>query len=158
MTAAVIPFPSRKHRMRPHPPAPELTLEQLRAAVEGVMARFPNLHAYGFGLEAPWRLSPEERARKLAAWRAELISDSGLDGVRRARAWLSRWPKTKRINTGAGTSYALKHIAAREIGYTTAGEFLVGAILAGFDLERDELGTGGNAFLNITSRCRASPA
>ena len=116
------------------------------------------MHAYRFGIEAPRRLSPEERERKLAAWRAELLSDSGLDGVRRARAWLSRWPKRKTINRIVGMSYTLKHTAAREIGYTTAGEFLVAAILAGFELERDEYGTGGNAFLNITSRCRALPA
>jgi hypothetical protein len=69
-----------------------------------------------------------------------------------ARAWLRRFPRLKRVNRRRGTSYGLKDVADREIGYLTNGVFIAAAIAEGFVVQR--IKDGANARIGISSAAR----
>jgi hypothetical protein len=68
--------------------------------------------------------------------------------------WLRRHNKRKTINKSR-TSYGLKHVAARDIGYITNGVFIAAAVAEDFRVVR--IRESPNAWLNVESdRVRGS--
>lgn len=104
--------------------------------LEQVMATYPNLGSFGFRPPS---------SEYLAADRIELIQTS--DRVETIRTWIAQFPKTKEFNK-RGTSYGLKHVAEKHLGYITNGQFIAAALLEGFDIQLCE----PNAYLNISQR------
>lgn len=99
----------------------------------------PNLTANG------WRVGAKDD--KYEEDRAYLVR--GYENVERARQWMSERKKTK--HTTKTGSYWLKHVLEREQKqYITNGEFIAGAILAGFTPNRHS--DGPNCSFNISRR------
>ena len=71
-----------------------------------------------------------------------------------ARFWLRHFAKIKAPNK-LGTSYALKHVAGRDIGYTTNGAFIAAALAEGFIVQR--AGDSPNALFNISTQAWGKP-
>jgi hypothetical protein len=113
------------------------------------MAREPELTPYGFGV---FDFRGEGRR---PGWRAETLRQEReklrgqLNSFVAARAWLRRFPRLKRVNRRRGTSYGLKHVAEREIGYLTNGVFIAAAIAEGFVVRR--IKHSPNARIGISS-------
>jgi hypothetical protein len=68
--------------------------------------------------------------------------------------WLGRQKMIKTINR-TGTSYGLKHVAERDIGYLTNGIFIAAAHACGYRVVR--VGDSPNAWLNISQAAWGSP-
>jgi hypothetical protein len=67
-----------------------------------------------------------------------------------ARMWPNRFAKIKALNQ-TGTSYGLKHVAERDVGYLTNGAF----IAEGFAVRR--VGDSPNAVFNISTKAWRRP-
>ena len=117
-------------------------------ALQAVAAAHPDLTAFGFGAWDERRLTPADRAARIAQGQADLIADP--DPFNRARIWLAAQKRTKHINPDAGSSYGLKHTAEPDIGYTTNGSFIAAAIAEGFTVQR--IPGSPNAWFNISTR------
>jgi hypothetical protein len=99
-----------------------------RDDIVSAMEMIPNLGGHGVGIFDPARkLSPAERAASLEAERESLLSD--VEGCTRVCEWLS---DLEPIRTVKHSSYGLKHLAEKEIGYITNGAFIAAAVHAGF--------------------------
>ena len=61
--------------------------------------------------------------------------------------WLRGQTKRKTLNK-SGTSYGLKHVAERDVGYITNGVFIAAAVAEGFRVVR--IRETPNAWLNIS--------
>ena len=118
------------------------------AALQAVLDAHPDLTAFGFGAWDERRLTPQERAARIAQGRADLFADP--EPFTRARSWLAGQRQTKRVNRAAGSSYGLKHTAEPDIGYTTNGSFIAAAIAEGFTVQR--IPGSPNAWFNISTR------
>jgi hypothetical protein len=120
---------------------PQMTSKE---AIERVMAQEPHLTRSGFfqGLrDLPTFGTPRSgkcatRCSTLITWTCE---------------WLNRQTRTKNLNRRAGTRYALKHEAEKEVGCVQNGMFIAAAIACGFKVSRR--GDGPNAHMNISARC-----
>jgi hypothetical protein len=125
--------------------SPEI-LAEAAAEMERVLDREPHLGDFGFDV---WdrRKTSLEMAAELARQRDDILSSASLAAFIATRAWLRRHNKRKTINK-SGTSYGLKHIAERDVGYITNGVFIAAAVAEGFRVVRD--GDGPNAWLNIS--------
>ena len=124
------------------------------ASIQAAVERFPDLTDFGLGIFDPYRLTPAQRQEQFRKSRADMFARRSLEDFARAKRWLSAQQKTKNVNSSAGSSYWLKHIAEEDIGYTTNGIFIAAAVAAGFTIERccrpdDE---SPNAFFNISSK------
>ena len=124
------------------------------AAIKRAVDLFPDLTDFGFGIFDAYRLTPAARQERFRKSRADMFAPRSLEDFTRAKHWLMAQPKTKNPNSGAGSSYWLKHVAEEDIGYTTNGIFIAAAVAAGFIVERcrrsdDE---SPNAFFNISSK------
>ena len=95
------------------------------------MVKIPELNAHGVGLYPHHaRLPVPERDKFLADERSELRRS--LDRVAATVEWLQKHIRSiKTINLNH-TSYGLKHIAEKEIGYIPNGVFVAAAIIAGY--------------------------
>lgn len=101
-----------------------------REDIEAVMRKIPDLNAFGVGLgNQDRRLSPEERAAKMEAYKRELINSEEM--FSRACEWLGRLKPIKTVNE-RHSSYGLKHLAEPEIGYITNGAFIAAVVHCGF--------------------------
>jgi hypothetical protein len=116
-----------------------MTESEARAAMLRVMQQHPSLTVQGFDPFWPAK-PPENRLAKFEADRAELLTPDGLEAFGRAIEWLSRFDKSKTLNR-RGTSYGLKHVAQREIGYTTNGCFIAAAVAAGLEVRPASMGS-----------------
>jgi hypothetical protein len=113
-----------------------------------IMARNPELSDYGFGTPDN-AMTPDQRAEFIARNRRLLLSADGQDGIERASRWLVRQKWTDRVNKREGSSYALKHIAEREVGYITNGQFIAAALVNGMVVKRCDP-RSPNAWINIS--------
>ena len=113
--------------------------------LEQVMEKYPTLGSFGFGIFSYRNKSNEEIAEELRQKRLNLMQSA--DRVEAARLWISRFSKLKNINKN-GSSYGLKHIAEREIGYITNGELIAAALMEGFDVMIE----GPNGYFNISQK------
>ncbi len=114
-----------------------------------ILQRQPQLGAFGFGVFDEYKKTKEQRAAELQRHRDEMLTSNSLKQFTSARDWLRRFDKIKRVNQ-SGTSYGLKHIAEKDIGYTPNGVFIAAAIAEGFIVKRDE--DSPNALLNISTK------
>ena len=135
------------------PPATErdLTPDELaRAAsdIAKVLGREPQLNDFGFGVSSD-RKTPEERIATFERDRASICEPTSLAQFMAARGWLSRFDKIKALNK-LGSSYGLKHVAERDIGYITNGVFIAAAIAEGFTVRR--MDGSPNALFNISTK------
>jgi hypothetical protein len=93
------------------------------------MRKEPWLNDYGMGVYDR-RLNREQRKARLKEERAKLRAS--VDDVERTMAWLQEnIPPIKTINH-RHTSYGLKDITEREIGYITNGVFIAAALILGY--------------------------
>ena len=122
---------------------PEDTIAAGAEAMGAVMAEYPDLTDFGFGVSAEQTFDVE---------RLKLTEDRSLSQFMRARQWLRKFPKTKTLNRRAGSSYGLKHVAAHSIGYVTNGVFIAAAAAEGFTIER--ITDSPNAWFNISTRAQ----
>jgi hypothetical protein len=111
-----------------HAPATDL-----RLAI--TMVKIPELNACGVGLYPHHaRLPVPERDKLLADERTELRRCG--DRVAATVEWLQKHIRPIRTINLNHTSYGLKHIAEREIGYIPNGVFVAAAIVAGYRYRR----------------------
>ena len=98
--------------------------------IEQIMARVPQLNAFGIGVFEARRKTPDNRASELESEREELRNS--VDACNKCCQWLrGNISKIKTINQ-RHTSYGLKHLAEKDIGYITNGVFICAAIHCGF--------------------------
>jgi len=123
------------------------------AEVQRIVAQYPELTNFGFGVFDQHRLSPAERDEQFLRNRSAMFEERSLVEFLRARAWLQGQGKRQTINRW-GTSYGLKHVAEHDIGYVTNGMFIAAAVSAGFAIERARRGwrLSPNAWMNISTR------
>jgi hypothetical protein len=115
-----------------------------------VLEREPQLGDFGFGVYAPRRKTPEERAAELRRDREDIREPRSLAQFMAARGWLRQFSKIKAFNP-RGSSYGLKHVAEDAIGYVTNGCFIGAAIAEGFTVCRTDPGSP-NAWFNISTK------
>lgn len=145
----------------PSPQDPRKYSPELLAAAEirmaTVLEEWPDLGYSGFGVVNIRHKDAADRAAELAAERRHLREPSALAAFIAARAWLARQPRRKTLNK-MDTSYSLKHIAEREIGYLSNGVLIAAAIAERFAVGRvlDHGMPTPNAYLNIATRAWAA--
>ena len=104
-----------------------MSKEQIKA----VMKLVPDLTDFGIGIYEDGRgLSPEEKAEAFLSCKADLLNST--EAFQKAVEWVSRINKAKSFNQKR-SSYGLKHLAEKHIGYITNGVFIAAAIHSGFD-------------------------
>lgn len=127
--------------------------DQDETVLRSIVSVHPELTAFGFGVFKERRLSEEEKAKQPAEERNRLLEPRSVDEFKRARVWLRDKPRTKHPNRRM-TSYGLKHVAEKQIGYVTNGMFIAAALAEGFKVKHYDP-QGPNAWFNISSRvCR----
>jgi hypothetical protein len=102
------------------------------------------LTAFGFGV---WHGTPDEDLD--AAFdeaRRQLLQDA--PQFESACEWIERRLQPRQTINGAYDSYALKHVAEREIGYLTNGTFIAAMAACGYELQP----AGANALFNVCSQ------
>jgi hypothetical protein len=124
------------------------------ADMERVMVQEPQLTDFGFGIHYCGRKTKEEYEVEFSRERKAICELRSLEQFMAARSWLTQFGRTKAINR-CGSSYGLKHVAARDIGYVTNGVFIAAAIAEGFIVRRIEYGP--NALFNISSKAWYRP-
>lgn len=110
------------HRMGP--------TEMTKADIEAVMREIPELGDFGVGIFNQGRgKSLEERRAEREAEKRALLNSA--DICTKICEWLADFEMTKAINH-KHSSYGLKHLAEKEIGYITNGAFIAAAVHSGF--------------------------
>jgi hypothetical protein len=128
----------------------DFTPAQIAAAViamERILEREPELSDFGYGL-SDFQSTHEERVATFKTNRQLIREPRSLAQFLAACRWLGQFAKIKSFNK-RGTSYGLKHIAERDIGYVTNGVFIAAAIAEGFRVRRE--GRSPNAVFNIST-------
>lgn len=93
--------------------------------VEQIMKAHPMLPDGGYGHQRSYKVDIAELRR----W---LLNDESLSEIERLCAWIkSNLSPSKSINY-RHSSYNLKHLAERETGYVSNGQFIVAALLLGY--------------------------
>ena len=102
---------------------------ELRLAI--TMSREPDLNDFGIGLYHDHQRRPRaERIQRLEEDRQQL-RDS-VDAVTTTVDWLRERVEPIRSINMKHTSYGLKHLAEKDVGYITNGVFIAAAIVAGY--------------------------
>lgn len=100
-------------------------MSDFTSRVQTIMGAHPLLNDGGYGLM-------KGHEGKFSQWRADLTTASSLAEVESLCEWIGRnLSPSKGINR-RHTSYGLKHIAEREIGYRSNGQFILAALLLGY--------------------------
>lgn len=116
--------------------------------IRAAMARLPGLNSFGVGLfDSGRRLSAAEYRQEMDDNCAALLGDT--EGFVKTCDWLSGITPIKTINKRY-SSYGLKHLAERDIGYITNGTFIAAAIHCGFQFWRRE--RSPNVYFNMSER------
>ena len=104
-----------------------------REKIQFAMDKVPNLTDFGIGLFEQDRTLPiAEQKKKFQEERKALLENT--EEFERVCEWLYSIAKIKSINKNH-TSYGLKHLAEKTIGYSTNGTFIAAAIYSGFDIK-----------------------
>jgi hypothetical protein len=115
------------------------------AAMADVLEREPVLSDNGFK-------HGDIKEAEFLNWREDIRRPASPAGFMVARGWLKQFGKIKALNK-RGSSYGLKHVAARDIGYVTNGVFIAAAIAEGFIVRRaGAFGDSPNAWFNISAK------
>jgi hypothetical protein len=113
--------------------------------INAIMAQEPTLTTFGFGIYSGYRReSPEKRAEIFRGDRQALIDE--IDRVQATCEWIDANLYTRKSINPYHTSYGLKHIAERDIGYITNGVFIAAMIACGYRYRVD----GPNAVFNVS--------
>lgn len=110
--------------------------------IKNLMDRIPNL--CDEGIVSPYR---RDEAKFLLDRETLLNSE---EDCNRTYQWVVTLQKIKTYNSMS--SYYLKHIAEREIGYITNGVFITAALYAGFDYKSSSNPTSPNVHFNISKK------
>lgn len=108
-----------------------------------IMEKHPTLNDFGFGV--PLQTLNKYKESYLHESRRSLL-DSEPEFIKVCE-WLSQIKMTKAINM-KHTSYGLKHIAEKEVGYISNGLFIAAAIHSGFQFQI----SGPNARFNMSEK------
>ena len=101
--------------------------------IQLAMKKVPNLTDFGIGLfEQDRKLPDNEQKKKFKEEQKALLENT--EEFERVCEWLYTVNKIKTINKNH-TSYGLKHLAEKTIGYSTNGTFIAAAIYSGFDIK-----------------------
>ena len=104
-----------------------------RKDIQKVLDQVLELNDFGIGLFKNGRgLTPQQRKDKLEEDRQRLLDS--VEEFNKTCEWLSTKARRKTINR-AHTSYGLKHMVERDIGYITNGVFIAAAIHCGFKIQ-----------------------
>jgi len=103
--------------------------------IDRVLRLEPELSDFGIGVYGGGEMPPAERSAKLLKDRASLRASS--DRIEAAFEYLSEMciKRNKSINE-TSSSYGLKHVVERDIGYITNGQFITAAIIAGYKYKK----------------------
>ena len=114
--------------------------------IASVMTKIPELNCFGIGLHGPGPpLTVEQRRAQLEQAQRELL---GMTNECTAVCnWLKNKAPIKAVNK-RHSSYRLKDLAEKEIGYVMNGAFICAAVFSGFDFQPDP----PNAYFNIAER------
>jgi hypothetical protein len=105
------------------------TKEKIQFAIDKV----PTLTDFGIGLfEEDRNLPIAEQKKRFKEEQVLLLKN--LEEFERLCEWLKSIDKIKTINKNH-TSYGLKHLAEKTVGYSTNGTFIAAAIYSGFDIK-----------------------
>ena len=110
--------------------------------------QLPTLTDFGVGIYANGKgLSTSEKEIQFKEEQLKLINN--VDSFHKTCKWLSDIQQIKSINTRR-TSYGLKSLAERDIGYITNGVFIAAAIHCGFKFKVDS--NSPNVSFNISEK------
>ncbi|BFM38920.1 hypothetical protein [Synechocystis sp. LKSZ1] len=123
--------------------------------IQEVLEKYPSLNYFGFGIPIkPSRyreaIKSGEFARELKEKQEDLFKNIGQ--IERVIDWLKDVEKIKTFNRNH-SSYGLKHWVEDTPPrcYIANGSFIVGAVLAGFDVKVAEFGSP-NAYFNMSEK------
>ena len=98
--------------------------------IQTVINLIPELTDFGIGIYDNGRgLSQKEKAEAFSKGQADLLSST--ETFNKTIEWLSQVKQIKNINS-KHSSYGLKDLAERKIGYITNGVFIAAAVHSGF--------------------------
>ncbi len=117
----------------------------LEAKVKLVLTGLPDLAIHGFTVVGEGIVPIIDIDKQRAIERGSLLSLDSLRAIVIARGWILRYLlKDLKINR-ARTSYGLKHLAERQTGYLTNGQFIVAMLLEGYQMES----SGADSLFNV---------
>ena len=97
--------------------------------IQRIIDEVPDLNDFGIGVLLQRRKTEDERKTELAEGKRELLNS--VEACNRVCEWLGQIDKIKTINSHR-SSYGLKHLAEKDIGYITNGVFIAAAIHCGY--------------------------
>ncbi|MBI5509138.1 MAG: hypothetical protein HY903_10325 [Deltaproteobacteria bacterium] len=98
------------------------------------MAKIPELNDFGIGLFHDHRRQPLAEQQAIYEKDREVLRKSASTVEATVRWLLENVEPTKNVNPRR-TSYGLKHVAEKDIGYITNGVFIAAGIIAGYPYE-----------------------
>ena len=128
-------------------------LAQAAREMQAVLSGWPRLAAWGF-------LEPHTLLREYGAAadetfqreRERMLSPNYLAAFLATRAWLRRNAAARKTPNPYCTSYGMKHVAERDVGYITNGVFIAAAVAERFMVKQEKSGRGRGARLEINAR------
>jgi hypothetical protein len=116
--------------------------------IEKIITKYPDLNDSGLGLpKNKHKISSDEYKQELKESQKNLLEST--EDFRKACQWLSSKNKIQTINR-SHSSYGLKKIAEKEIGYISNGIFIAAAIHCGFKVQ--EFPGSPNVCINISEK------
>ena len=120
------------------------------AKMQAALASYPDLQDFGFGAYDSRKKTNQQIAMEIETGRKAMFEERSLEQFETMCGWLRQFTKIKTMNR-TGTSYGLKHVAARSVGYCTNGVFIAAAIAEGFRVQPTDQGSP-NALINISTK------
>lgn len=106
-------------------------MSMTRAKIESVIKKIPSLTDFGIGLfDGGRNLGRKEYEEQFKRNQEDLLES--VAAFEKACEWLEQIKKIKTINRKR-SSYGLKHVAEKDIGYITNGVFIAAAVHSGFE-------------------------
>lgn len=126
-----------------------LAADQSDRRLAALMVSEPYLNLNGFGQGAYTR-SLQERREQFRQWRTDLRSSS--ESVEMLCRWLVDNVESRKTINEHANSYALKHLAEKDLGiYVANGELIAAALIVGYPCRKGG-GTSPNADFGMSSR------
>lgn len=101
----------------------------LQQQIEGILEQHRLLSDYGYGSYPNSKGMQEHQAL-----RAALLTPDSVEAIAKLCGWI-RTNLRERLNVNnRHSSYELKHIAEKDVGYVSNGQFIVAALLCGYKM------------------------
>ena len=120
----------------------------IKLKIADAMEGLPFLNTEGLNLVLKRGMTLDEEVVELDKRKEKLLEDTG--EFEKTVEWLKQIKKIKSLNRSI-SSYGLKHIVEKDIGYITNGTLIAAAVHSGFYHKSCQLG-GLNAFFNMSNR------